>query len=215
MNTDDNGEYLLGTPFVSKVDWADGLDSKGRPIVIPGHDPSVRGTRTCPSTAGATNWPAPTYIPTRSISTSPLRKAAASTSSRRAQRRMPGRGTSRQPMRRGKPTCARSTRPRARKSGSTNPCARTTMDLACTLPASGSNARSERRSSVAPRKRASAGAGDVNGVPRSAEADFVYLLRGIMHCFKNTGDVDAKFLMVVTGVARGLRGDGSRHLRLR
>jgi len=58
-----NGEFLLGTPFVSKVDWADGLDSKGRPIVIPGHDPSVRGTMTCPSTAGATNWPAPTYSP--------------------------------------------------------------------------------------------------------------------------------------------------------
>jgi alcohol dehydrogenase (cytochrome c) len=58
-----NGEYLLGRPFVSKVDWADGLDSKGRPIVIPGHDPTVRGTRTCPSTAGATNWPAPTYSP--------------------------------------------------------------------------------------------------------------------------------------------------------
>lgn len=58
-----NGDFLLGTPFVSKVDWADGLDSRGRPIVIPGHDPSVRGTMTCPSTAGATNWPAPTYSP--------------------------------------------------------------------------------------------------------------------------------------------------------
>jgi alcohol dehydrogenase (cytochrome c) len=45
------------------LDWADGLDLKGRPIVIPGHDPSVRGTMTCPSTAGATNWPAPTYSP--------------------------------------------------------------------------------------------------------------------------------------------------------
>jgi alcohol dehydrogenase (cytochrome c) len=58
-----NGEFLLGTPFVSKVDWASGLDAKGRPIVVPGHDPSVRGTTTCPSTAGATNWPAPTYNP--------------------------------------------------------------------------------------------------------------------------------------------------------
>ena len=28
--------------------------------------------------------------------------------------------------------------------------------------------------------------------------DLVYLPRGIMHCFKNTGDVDAKFLLVVT-----------------
>jgi len=28
--------------------------------------------------------------------------------------------------------------------------------------------------------------------------DFVYLPRGIMHCFKNTGKVEAKFLLVVT-----------------
>ena len=28
--------------------------------------------------------------------------------------------------------------------------------------------------------------------------DCVYLPRGIMHCFKNTGNVDAKFLVVVT-----------------
>src|SRR5262245_14283449 len=28
--------------------------------------------------------------------------------------------------------------------------------------------------------------------------DFVYLPRGIMHCFKNTGNVEAKFLLVVT-----------------
>jgi alcohol dehydrogenase (cytochrome c) len=58
-----NGEFLSGTPFVNKVDWTTGLDDKGRPIVAPGHDPSVRGTITCPSTAGATNWPSPTYNP--------------------------------------------------------------------------------------------------------------------------------------------------------
>src|SRR5215471_4915912 len=33
---------------------------------------------------------------------------------------------------------------------------------------------------------------------QAAPGDFVYLPRGIMHCFKNTGNVDAKFLMVVT-----------------
>jgi alcohol dehydrogenase (cytochrome c) len=58
-----NGEFLLGAPFVSKVDWTTGLDAKGRPIVASGHDPSVRGAATCPSTAGATNWPSPTYSP--------------------------------------------------------------------------------------------------------------------------------------------------------
>jgi alcohol dehydrogenase (cytochrome c) len=58
-----NGKFLLGTPFVSKVDWASGLSPEGRPILTPGHDPSVEGSHTCPSTAGATNWPSPAYNP--------------------------------------------------------------------------------------------------------------------------------------------------------
>ena len=33
---------------------------------------------------------------------------------------------------------------------------------------------------------------------RASPGDCVYLPRGIMHCFKNTGNVDARFLMVVT-----------------
>jgi alcohol dehydrogenase (cytochrome c) len=57
------GEFLQGTPFVHKLDWASGLDAKGRPIVVPGHDPSVMGTTTCPSSMGATNWPSPAYNP--------------------------------------------------------------------------------------------------------------------------------------------------------
>ena len=58
-----NGKFLLGTPFVSKVDWASGLSPEGRPILVPGHDPTVEGSHTCPSTAGATNWPSPAYNP--------------------------------------------------------------------------------------------------------------------------------------------------------
>jgi len=58
-----NGQFLLGTPFIDKLDWAKGLTPEGRPIVAPGHEPSVKGTVTCPSTAGATNWPPPTYSP--------------------------------------------------------------------------------------------------------------------------------------------------------
>jgi alcohol dehydrogenase (cytochrome c) len=57
------GEYLSGTPFVSKVTWASGLDPKGRPIPVPGVTPSVKGTQACPATAGATNWPSPAYNP--------------------------------------------------------------------------------------------------------------------------------------------------------
>ena len=58
-----NGKFLFGTTFVSKVDWSSGLTAEGRPIPVPGHEPSVLGTTTCPSTAGATNWPSPTYDP--------------------------------------------------------------------------------------------------------------------------------------------------------
>jgi alcohol dehydrogenase (cytochrome c) len=58
-----NGKFLFGTPFVSKIDWSSGLTADGKPIPVPGHDPTVLGTTTCPSTAGATNWPSPTYDP--------------------------------------------------------------------------------------------------------------------------------------------------------
>jgi alcohol dehydrogenase (cytochrome c) len=58
-----NGKFLQGTKFVSKVDWLSGFSPEGRPILVPGHEPSVQGTNTCPSTAGATNWPSPAYSP--------------------------------------------------------------------------------------------------------------------------------------------------------
>jgi alcohol dehydrogenase (cytochrome c) len=58
-----NGRFLRGVPFVSKVDWMTSLSPEGRPILAPGHTPTVQGTKTCPSTAGATNWPSPAYNP--------------------------------------------------------------------------------------------------------------------------------------------------------
>ncbi|RPI53049.1 MAG: PQQ-dependent dehydrogenase, methanol/ethanol family, partial [Acidobacteria bacterium] len=58
-----NGQFLLGTPFVSRLSWSSGLSPEGRPILIPGTDPSVQGSKTCPSTMGATNWPSPAYSP--------------------------------------------------------------------------------------------------------------------------------------------------------
>lgn len=32
-------------------------------MVVPGMEPSVQGTKVCPATAGATNWPSPAYNP--------------------------------------------------------------------------------------------------------------------------------------------------------
>ncbi|MBI1789150.1 MAG: PQQ-dependent dehydrogenase, methanol/ethanol family [Acidobacteria bacterium] len=57
------GQYLRGTPFVKLLNWASGLDSKGRPILVPGVEPSLHGTKVCPATAGATNWMSPAYNP--------------------------------------------------------------------------------------------------------------------------------------------------------
>ncbi|HZS52441.1 MAG TPA: PQQ-binding-like beta-propeller repeat protein [Bryobacterales bacterium] len=58
-----NGKFLFGTPFVNAVTWSSGLTEDGRPVVVPGTDPTVQGNKVCPSTAGATNWPSPAYNP--------------------------------------------------------------------------------------------------------------------------------------------------------
>lgn len=57
------GKFLLGTPFIDNLNWAKGLTPEGRPIRVPGVIPSLKGTKTCPSTSGATNWHSPAYNP--------------------------------------------------------------------------------------------------------------------------------------------------------
>ncbi len=57
-----SGQFLMGKPFARQT-WAQGLDDSGRPIVIPGQEPSPEGTVTYPSLWGATNWMAPSYDP--------------------------------------------------------------------------------------------------------------------------------------------------------
>jgi alcohol dehydrogenase (cytochrome c) len=56
------GEFLLGKGFV-EVSWASGLDSKGRPIRVPGMTPSREGTLILPGNQGGTNWYNPSYSP--------------------------------------------------------------------------------------------------------------------------------------------------------
>jgi alcohol dehydrogenase (cytochrome c) len=58
----ETGEFLLGRPY-AKQTWAKGLDEKGRPIVLPGSEPTVQGTLVYPSLQGATNWFSPSYSP--------------------------------------------------------------------------------------------------------------------------------------------------------
>jgi PQQ-dependent dehydrogenase (methanol/ethanol family) len=57
------GEFLLGQPFIHRLTWASGLDAKGRPQVLPESEPSLQGTKVCPSVIGATNWNSTAYNP--------------------------------------------------------------------------------------------------------------------------------------------------------
>ena len=47
-----NGKFLRGVPFVSKVDWMSGLSPEGRPILTPGHEPTVQGIEDVPVDRG-------------------------------------------------------------------------------------------------------------------------------------------------------------------
>jgi alcohol dehydrogenase (cytochrome c) len=57
-----NGKFLLGKPF-AKVNWATGFDEKGRPIRVPGIEPTKEGTLVYPGNQGATNWYSPSFSP--------------------------------------------------------------------------------------------------------------------------------------------------------
>jgi len=52
------GQFLLGKPFV-KLNWASGLDARGRPIQTPLAD----GEPIFPGVQGGTNWYSPSYSP--------------------------------------------------------------------------------------------------------------------------------------------------------
>lgn len=57
------GQFLRATKLVDKLDWASGVDAKGRPILVKGKDPTPAGNVTCPGVRGATNWMSPSYNP--------------------------------------------------------------------------------------------------------------------------------------------------------
>ena len=57
------GKALLAEPFVRNITWASGIGADGRPILLPGNEPTVEGQRTCPSVAGAANWPSTAFSP--------------------------------------------------------------------------------------------------------------------------------------------------------
>ncbi len=58
-----DGTLLLAKPFVRNLTWASGIGKDGRPIRVPGLEPSPAGTKVCPSQDGATNWFSPSFSP--------------------------------------------------------------------------------------------------------------------------------------------------------
>jgi alcohol dehydrogenase (cytochrome c) len=56
------GELLFAKPFANTT-WATEIGKDGRPILIPGHDPTPEGTETCPDWYGSTNFMSPSYDP--------------------------------------------------------------------------------------------------------------------------------------------------------
>ncbi len=55
-----NGKFLSAVPFVEKLNWAKGIDEKGRPVRTEVR-PTAAGARVCPGYSGATNWYSPSY----------------------------------------------------------------------------------------------------------------------------------------------------------
>jgi alcohol dehydrogenase (cytochrome c) len=58
----ETGEFLQGIAY-AKQTWARGLDSRGRPIVLPDTDPTPEGNLVYPGLGGGTNWFSPSYSP--------------------------------------------------------------------------------------------------------------------------------------------------------
>jgi alcohol dehydrogenase (cytochrome c) len=61
-----NGAFLSATRFAEKLNWATGIDEKGRPVRT-GAMPTAEGARVCPGMVGATNWFSPAFNPNTSM----------------------------------------------------------------------------------------------------------------------------------------------------
>ena len=61
-----DGIFLSARRFSEKLNWANGIDEKGRPLRT-GLKPTEQGTRICPGMVGATNWHSPAFNPETSL----------------------------------------------------------------------------------------------------------------------------------------------------
>jgi len=56
------GKVLVAKTY-TKVTWAKGIGADGRPILVPGQDPTEEGNLVCPGLGGGHNWSATAYSP--------------------------------------------------------------------------------------------------------------------------------------------------------
>ncbi len=57
-----SGQFMAGAQF-AKQTWAQGLDDRGKPVLLPGKDPTAEGNPVYPGMHGGTNWFSPSYSP--------------------------------------------------------------------------------------------------------------------------------------------------------
>jgi alcohol dehydrogenase (cytochrome c) len=57
-----NGKLLVAKPY-TKVSWATGIGPEGRPILVPGQEPTEDGNKVCPGAGGGHNLQATAYSP--------------------------------------------------------------------------------------------------------------------------------------------------------
>ena len=58
----ETGAFVTGTAY-AKQTWAKGLDERGRPIRVPGMEPTPEGKLVYPGLPGGTTWQGPSYSP--------------------------------------------------------------------------------------------------------------------------------------------------------
>jgi alcohol dehydrogenase (cytochrome c) len=62
----ETGEFIRATQYARQT-WAKGIDARGKPILIPGMDPTPEGKVVFPGMHGGTNWFSPSYNPQTSV----------------------------------------------------------------------------------------------------------------------------------------------------
>jgi alcohol dehydrogenase (cytochrome c) len=67
------GQFLLGKPFV-RVTWAREIGRDGRPVLVPGSDPTPEGNYACPGLPGGVNWNPSAYSPDTGLFYVPARE---------------------------------------------------------------------------------------------------------------------------------------------